>query len=184
MSESDNEVSRMDQLENNLAKITEQLQALTTAVAGIAGSRTGGSSENARQEVPPVGSGDDVPAFDDDMAEYATGKVIGSPAEFQKLRDQVETVTRKIRGKYEELLDYEAMIFEEQLPAQFKMSDMAKFNGNGDPRVHLREYVSVMSSVGLSKRQALKMFGMSLEGAPVVWYHSLEKIGGSWLMLF
>ena len=32
-----------------------------------------------------------------------------------------------------------------------------------------------MSSVGLSKRQVQKMFGMSLEGAPVVWYHSLEK---------
>ena len=32
-----------------------------------------------------------------------------------------------------------------------------------------------MSSVGLSQRQVQKMFGMSLEGAPVVWYHSLEK---------
>ena len=32
-----------------------------------------------------------------------------------------------------------------------------------------------MSSVGLSKRQVQKMFGMSLEGAPVVWYHDLER---------
>ena len=32
-----------------------------------------------------------------------------------------------------------------------------------------------MSAAGLSKRQVLKMFGMSLKEAPVVWYHSLEK---------
>ena len=53
MTESDNEVSRMDQLENSLTKITEQLQALTTDVAGIAGSRAGRSSENVRHEEPP-----------------------------------------------------------------------------------------------------------------------------------
>ena len=80
-----------------------------------------------------------------------------------------------MKGKDEDLPDYESMTFEEQLPAQFKMSDMAKFNGNKDPRVHLRQYVSIMSSVGLSQRQVQTIFGMSLEWAPVVWYHSLEK---------
>ena len=48
MSESDNEVSHIDQLENSLAKITEHLQALTTDVAGIVGFRPGGSYENVR----------------------------------------------------------------------------------------------------------------------------------------
>ena len=73
------------------------------------------------------------------------------------------------------LLDYDTMAFEEQLPVEFKMSNMMKFNGNGDPRVHLRQYVSIMSANGLSKCQVLKLFGMSLKGAPVAWYHSLEK---------
>ena len=67
------------------------------------------------------------------------------------------------------------MAFEEQLPVEFKMPNMMKFNGNGDPRVHLRQYISIMSATGLSKRQVLKMFGMSLKGTPVVWYHNLEK---------
>ena len=62
----------------------------------------------------------------------------------------MESVTRKMKGKHEDLLDYDAMAFEEQLPAQFKMPDMAK---NGDPRVHLRQYVSLMSSTGLTKTQ-------------------------------
>ena len=131
----------MDQFENSLAKFTEQMQALTTAMAKMTVPHTEGNSENVRREEPPNGLGDDIPTFDDDMAEYATGRMIGSQAEFQKLRDQVEIVTRKMKGKHEELLDYEAMTFEEQLPAQFKMPDMAKFNGNGDPRVHLRQYV-------------------------------------------
>ena len=130
----------MDQLENNLTKITEQLQALTTAVAGMAVPHAGGNSENVRQEESPNRLGDDTPAFDDDMAEYAAGRVSGSQAELQKLRDQVESVTRKMRGKNEDLLDYDTLTFEEQLPAQFKMPDMAKFNGNGDPRVHLRQF--------------------------------------------
>ena len=82
MSTSDNEASRIDQLENSLAKITEQLQALTTAVAGMAVPRAGGNSENVRYEEPPNGLRDDIPIFDDDMAECATGRMIGSPVEF------------------------------------------------------------------------------------------------------
>ena len=165
----------MDQIEASLAKMAEHLQALTATMSNVALPRAAGGSENERRDEPPTGLNDDVPGFDDDMAEYAAGRIAETQAEMQKLRDQVEKVTRKLKGKNEDLLDYDTMTFEEQLPAHFKMPDIAKFNGNGDPRVHLRQYVSVMSSVGLSQRQVQKMFGMSLEGAPVVWYHSLEK---------
>ena len=42
----------------------------------------------------------------------------------------------------------------------------------------------MMSATGLSKCQVLKMFGMSVEGAPVVWYHSLEKkVNDDWRAL-
>ena len=41
-----------------------------------------------------------------------------------------------------------------------------------------------MSSTGLTKAQIQKMFGMSLEGAPVVWYHDLErKVKNDWRAL-
>ena len=113
MSESDNEVSRMDQLENSLAKIEEQLQALTTTMANMAAPRAGGNSESMRREEPPVGLRVDLPDFDDDMADYAARRTIGSQEKLQKLRDQVESVTRKMQGKDEDLLDYEAMTFEE-----------------------------------------------------------------------
>ena len=88
------------------------------------------------------------------MAEYATG----SQVELQKLKEQMELITREMKGKHEDLLDYDIMAFEEQLHVEFKMPIMTKFNGNGDPMVHLRQYVSIMSATGLSKYQVLKMF--------------------------
>ena len=92
-------------------------------MANIAVPHVGGDFENVRSEEPPNRSSDDIPIFDDDVAEYVAGRIAGSQAELQKLRDQVESVTRKMRGKHEDL---------------FKMSKIAKFNRNGDPRVYLR----------------------------------------------
>ena len=87
----------------------------------------------------------------------------------------MESITREMKGEHEDLLDYDTMAFEEQLPVEFKIPNMVKFKGSGDPNVHLRQYISMMSAAGLSKRQALKIFRKSLKEAPVVWYHSLEK---------
>ena len=68
-----------------------------------------------------------------------------SQVELQKLKEQMESITQKMKGKQEDLLDYDTMAFKEQLPAEFKMPNMVKFNRNGDPKVHLRQYVSMMS---------------------------------------
>ena len=80
MSESVNERSRMDQMEANLAKMTEQLQNLTAAMSNVVVPRAGGSSENERHEEPQNRVNDDTPMFDDDMAEYAAGKMAGTQA--------------------------------------------------------------------------------------------------------
>ena len=73
----------MDQLENGFAKITEQLQALTTAMENMNVPRAEGNSGNVRHEEPSVGLGDDIPAFDDDMTDYAARRTVGSQAEFR-----------------------------------------------------------------------------------------------------
>ena len=103
----------MDKLETNLTKVTEQLQALTTAMANMAVPCAGGGSENVRLEEPPNRLSDEIHVFDDDMAEYVAWRIAKSQIELQKLRDQLESVTHKMRGKHEDLLDYEAMTFEE-----------------------------------------------------------------------
>ena len=73
------------------------------------------------------------------MAEYATGRMTDSRVELQKLREQIEFVARQMKGKHEDLLDYDIMAFEEQLPTEFKMPNLVKFNGNGEPKVHFRD---------------------------------------------
>ena len=84
----------MDQMEANLAKMTEQLQTLTAAMSNVAVPRAGGSSENERREEPPNKVNEDIHMFDDDMAEYTVWRIAGSQAEIQKHHDQIESVTR------------------------------------------------------------------------------------------
>lgn len=73
------------------------------------------------------------------MIEYVTSRKAKSQddEEIQKLKEQVETVTQRMKGKHKDLLDYDTLTFKEQLPKNFKMPEMAKFNGNGDPKTHL-----------------------------------------------
>ncbi|XP_057986706.1 uncharacterized protein LOC131171253 [Hevea brasiliensis] len=60
------------------------------------------------------------------------------------------------------------------LPEKFKMPDLAKFDGTGDPKTHLRSYLIVMKITGLTKNKVTQFFSMSLEGVASSWYHGLE----------
>ena len=172
MADSSND-SRLDQLEANINRMAEQLQALTNAIA--TSQNIGIGANGTRQEKLDARAAEEIPILDDDMAEYTARRMTGSQVELQKLKEQMELIAREMKGKHEDLLDYDTLAFEEQLPAEFKKLNMVKFNGSGDPKVHLRQYLSIMSAASLSKRQVLKIFGMSLKEALVVWYHSLEK---------
>ena len=52
---------------------------------------------------------------------------------------------------------------EDKLPDKFKMPQLQKFDGTGDPRIHLTLIM------------VAKLFVLSLEGMAVNWYHGLEK---------
>ena len=102
----------MDQIKANLAKMTEQLQALTAAMSNMVVPRAARRSKNERREDPPIGLNDDAHMYDDDVADYVAGRIAESQAEVQKLRDHVESVTQKMKSKDEDLLDYEEITFE------------------------------------------------------------------------
>ena len=60
------------------------------------------------------------------------------------------------------------------LPKKFKFPDM-KYSGTEDPHLYLKQYVTYLSATELTKAQISKQFPLSLEGAPIHWYNTLES---------
>ena len=60
------------------------------------------------------------------------------------------------------------------LPPQFKIFDAEKFDGIGDPKHHIRRYLSIAEMKGLDERQTLHAFPLSLMGGKSRWYYSLD----------
>ena len=69
----------MDQLENNMNRMAEQLQAIANAIAAGKNGGTGGNG--MRQEGLDARAAEEIPTLDDDMAEYATGRAAGPQVE-------------------------------------------------------------------------------------------------------
>ena len=57
---------------------------------------------------------------------------------------------------------------------KFKISDAEKFNGIGDPKQHVKRYLSITKMKGLGEKQTLQAFPFSLTGGALRWYYSLD----------
>ena len=74
-------------------------------------------------------------------------------------------------------LDYTNLSLEredEPLPTKYKFSTMKKYSGTDDPHLHLKQYITYMKATELSEAQIVKQFLLSLEGAAVKWYYTLD----------
>ena len=61
------------------------------------------------------------------------------------------------------------------------MLDMQKFDGTGDPKMHLKQYGSIMATTSLNTEQKVGVFPLSLTGAALNWYHRLPtSIQADW----
>ena len=60
------------------------------------------------------------------------------------------------------------------LPPKFKISDTEKFDGTGDPKHHIRRYLSITEMKGLDEKQTLHVFPLSLTRGASRWYYSLD----------
>ena len=71
------------------------------------------------------------------------------------------------------------------LPRKFKFPNMKKYSGTDDPHLHLKQYMTYMSATELTNSQITKHFLLSLEGAPIRWYYTLEpSIQNDWKELY
>ncbi|KAF5932946.1 hypothetical protein HYC85_029117 [Camellia sinensis] len=67
------------------------------------------------------------------------------------------------------------------LPDRFKMPHIDRFDGLGDPMVHLSLFSDVLRPMGLTRLQKLSLFGRTLSGIAVTWYAKLEdSVKRSW----
>ena len=57
---------------------------------------------------------------------------------------------------------------------KFKFPDMRKYSKNDDPHLHLKKYVTYMSATKLINAQIVKQFPISLEGAAIKWYYTMD----------
>ena len=75
------------------------------------------------------------------------------------------------------LFDFDDMMqFDgDKLPDKFKMPQLQKFDGTGDPRIHLSQYMITMSTTKAPMSVVARLFMLSLEGTSVNCYHGLEK---------
>ena len=62
-----------------------------------------------------------------------------------------------------------------KLPDKFKMPQIQKFDGNGDPRIYLSQNMTTMSTIKAPMSVVARFFMLSLEGMAVNWYYGLEK---------
>ena len=63
----------------------------------------------------------------------------------------------------------------DKLPDKFKMPQLQKFDGTGDPRIHLSQYTTTMSTTKALMSVVARLFVLSLESMAVNWYHGLKK---------
>ena len=63
----------------------------------------------------------------------------------------------------------------DKLPDKFKIPQLQKFDGTGDPRIHLSQYMTTMSTIKAPMSVVARLFVLSLEGMAVNWYYRLEK---------
>ena len=55
------------------------------------------------------------------------------------------------------------------------MPQLQKFDGTEDPRIHLSQYTTTMSTTKAPLSVVTRLIVLSLEGIAVNWYHGLEK---------
>ncbi|KDP24943.1 hypothetical protein JCGZ_24436 [Jatropha curcas] len=69
----------------------------------------------------------------------------------------------------------EELELKQAIPMTYNMPKVAKYDGNGDPKMHLIQYKSIMELASLPSREILKMFLVSLTWSVQTWYYNIEK---------
>ena len=62
-----------------------------------------------------------------------------------------------------------------EIPKDFKIPDFSKYDGTGDPKVHVYMYTSRMGGYLKNDKMMMYYFQESLKDSAIRWYLSLDK---------
>ena len=132
--------------------------------------------------VAPLNAARNAPAVEmrfEDVENYMVKKATKESLELvQDLKSkQMKALTQKI-SKMEELMRGQGMGYsfnfddmmqfdEDKLPDKFKIPQLQKFDGTGDRRIHLSQYITTMSTTKAPISVVARLFMLSLEGMTV-----------------
>ena len=115
----------------------------------------------------------------EDMENYMVEKAKKESLEVvQDLKSkQIKELTQKM-SKMEELMRGQGMGYSfdfddimqfdgDKLPDKFKMPQLQKFDGTGNPRIHLSQYTTTMSTTKAPMSMVARLFVLSLEGMAI-----------------
>ena len=90
----------------------------------------------------------------------------------KKQMDQLQAAMKKL-GLNHNFADLD-LEEDELLPLNFKFPNIKKYDRTDDLHLHLQQYVTFMKPTRLTKAQIIKQFSMSLIGAAIKWYYTLD----------
>src|SRR3989440_5592406 len=96
--------------------------------------------------------------------------------ELEFLKREMKRIDAQSRTKDELGFEFEEYVEDEsgRGPPE-KLHEPSKFDGDGDPIVHLNQYALISKLNRLPADFMLEWFSTSLQGPALMWYHTLEK---------
>ena len=92
------------------------------------------------------------------------------------MMEKMQQIFRKAQGMdvFLYTMDGLGLIPLVSLPPKFKISNAEKYDGSGDPRQHIQQYICLIWMKGMDEKQVLCAFPMSFTGNASRWYYDLD----------
>ncbi len=96
--------------------------------------------------------------------------------EIKRKVDLMQQTLRKNQGFDDYLFSMGGITTEPsmQLPPKFSIPEADKYSWSGDPKQHLRQYLSFAKMKGLNETHVLNAFTFLLNGSTSKWYYALD----------
>ncbi|KAI8538691.1 hypothetical protein RHMOL_Rhmol09G0124600 [Rhododendron molle] len=98
--------------------------------------------------------------------------IVALMAKMAKLEESVKKSEKISTGGID--LDHLCLYPNAKLPDKFKMPDLVKFNGSGDPKTHLYGYHAAMKLLKVESEAMSQLFPQTLSGPAFHWFLSLD----------